>query len=196
MFRTGAGASRGAQIQEARARGARAVDQRDRGAGDVATDHGGDVPDLRGRQPGHGGHALLPAVAPLHHGPAVRAAQHRRQSHPVRRAVRELPQVFRPAVVHIATPAGREPPTVGQHEPGRRPDAQQRPLQLDAAARQFRLRGRAAGRRDRILFRGQRVLVISRRRHRRRTVHIFLFIFLYTYGDFHNVFPDVLYRLT
>lgn len=94
----------------------------------MAADHSGDVPDLRGREPGHGGHRVLPAVAPLHHGPAVRAAQHRRQPHPVRRAVRELPQVLRPAVVHVEAPAGREPRAAGQHEPGRQPDAELRPL--------------------------------------------------------------------
>lgn len=158
----GVGATRGAQIQETRARGARVADKRYRGAGDVATDHRGDVPDLRGRQPGHGGHRLLPAVPSLHRGPAVRAAQHGRQPHPVRRAVRKLPQVLRPAVVHIEAPAGHEPRAPGQHEPGRRPDAQQRSRQLDAAARQFRVRGRDTGRRHRFVFRRQRVLVIRR----------------------------------
>jgi len=49
LCRAGTGAARGAPVQKARARGAGAVDQRDRGTGDVATDHGGDVPDLRGR---------------------------------------------------------------------------------------------------------------------------------------------------
>lgn len=125
---SGVGAARGAQVQETRARGARVADQRNRGAGDVAADHVGDVPDLRGRQPGHGGRKLLPALSPFHRRSTVRAAQHRRQPDPVRRAVRELPQVFRPAVVHIEASAGLEPRAVGQHEQGRRPDAQQRPL--------------------------------------------------------------------
>jgi len=126
----------------------------------VAADHRRDVPDLRRRQPGHGGHGLLPALTPLHHGPAVRAAQHRRQPHPVRRAVRELPQVFRPAVVHIEAPAGHAQGTVGQRQQVRRPDAQQRPLQLDPATGKFGVRGRASGHRDRVVVRHQRVLVM------------------------------------
>jgi len=124
----------------------------------VAADHRRDVPDLRGRQPGHGGHGLLPAVAPLHHGPAVRAAQHGRQPDPVRRAVRELPQVLRPAVVHIEAPAGHAQGAAGQRQQGC-PDSQQRPLQLDTAARQLGVRGRAAGHRGRVVVRHQRVLV-------------------------------------
>lgn len=128
----------------------------------MAADYRRDVPDLRGRQPGHGGHGLLPAVAPLHHGPAVRAAQHGRQPDPIRRAVRELPQVLRPAVVHIEAPAGHAQGTAGQRQQGC-PDSQQRPLQLDTAARQFGVRGRAAGHRGRVFVRHQRVLVRCRR---------------------------------
>jgi len=127
LFSTGVGATRGDPVQETRARGACAADQRDRGAGDVAADYCCDVSDLRGRQPGHGGHRLLSAVAPLHHGPAVCAAQHGRQPDPVRRAVRELSQVFRPAVVHIEAPAGHAQGTAGQRQQGC-PDPQQRPL--------------------------------------------------------------------
>jgi len=46
---TGFYAARRDPVHEARASGARAADQRDRGAGDVAADHRRDVHDLRGR---------------------------------------------------------------------------------------------------------------------------------------------------
>lgn len=152
----GVSAARGAPIQEARARCAHFTDQRDRSAGDVAADHSGDVSDLRGRQPRHGGYGVLSAFAPLHHGAAVRAAQHGGQPDTVRRSVRELPQVFRAAVVHIETPAGHEPRSTQQYEQGwrrgrwwcwrmRQQDSQQRALQLDAATGQFRFHYRIPG---------------------------------------------------
>jgi len=153
-------AARRAPVQEARASGARAVDQRDRGAGNVAAGHRRDVHDLRGRQSGHAGHGLLPAVSPLHRGSAVRAAQHRRQPHPVWRAVLELPRVFRPAVVHIEGPADHVQGTVGQRHQGRRSDAQQRPLQLDLMTGKFGVRGRASGHRYSVVVCHQRVLVM------------------------------------
>lgn len=71
--------------------------------------------------------------------------------------------MFRPAVVHIEAPASARPRAAGQHEQGRRPDAQQRSLQLDVAARQFRIRGGITGGRDRFHVVGKRVLVTGPR---------------------------------